>query len=54
MFEKGIYLYILYFLCFVEDISVNMEENQVMEETCSDLEGEDYFRIYDDREENWK
>ena len=30
MFEKGLYLYIFYCLCFVEDISENMLDKQVM------------------------
>ena len=53
MFEKGLYLYIFYCLCFVEDISENMEEKKLMEETDSDLEGQDYFSVPGDREEHW-
>ena len=30
LFEKGIYMSIFYFLCFVEDISSNMAEKQMM------------------------
>ena len=30
MFGKGMYLYIFYCLCFVEDISVNNEQKQAM------------------------
>ena len=33
MFEKDTHLYIFYFLCFVEDISANMSEKEVTEET---------------------
>ena len=33
MFEKGVHLYIFYCLCFVEDISENIAEKQVMEDT---------------------
>ena len=49
MFEKGIYLFIFYCLCFVEEIPENTVEEQVMEETYQDLEGEDIFRISNDR-----
>ena len=31
-----------------------MEDKHVMEETDPELEGEEGFRIYDYREENWK
>ena len=37
MFEKGKYFSILYCLCFVDDISDNMTEKQVMEDTDPDL-----------------
>ena len=48
MFEKGMYLYILYCLCFLNEIPENMVEKQVIEETDSDLEGGEYLRIFGD------
>ena len=46
VFEKGVCLSIFYCLCFVEDISENIAEKQVTEETDLDLEGGEDFRIY--------
>ena len=37
MFEKVVYFYIFYCLFFDEEISVDMVEKQVMEETDPDL-----------------
>ena len=54
MFEKGMHLSIFYCLCFVEDISENIAEKQVTEETDLDLEGGEDFRIYNGMEEHWK
>ena len=49
IFEKGICLSIFYCLCFVGDISANILETQATEEIYPDLEGEEDFRISDDR-----
>ena len=53
-FGKGIYLSIFYFLCFVEEISVDIAQKQVMEETDPDLNWEEYVMIFNDMEEHWK
>ena len=49
----GLFVYI-YCLCFVEAMPVHIAEKQVMEERDRDLEWEEDFRIYTDREEHWK
>ena len=54
MFEKLIHLSIFYWLYFDNKILVNMTEKWVVEDTDPDLEGGEYFRIYDDRYERWK
>ena len=54
MFEKDTHLYIFYFLCFVEEISMDTEEVKVTYYTEQELEGEDYFRVSDDSKDNWK
>ena len=54
MIEKIVYFSIFYFLCFVEEISMDMVEEQVMEETEPDLKGEEDFSTSNDREEHWK
>ena len=54
MFKKVINLSIFYCLCFVEEISANISEKPVMEETDPDLEWEEDFIISDDREEQCK
>ena len=48
------YVFIFYCLCFVEDISANITEKQVMEETYPDFYWEKDFSIYDDMEEHCK
>ena len=45
MFEKGIYFYIINCLCFVDEISEDMLEEQVKEETYPDLEGGEDFMV---------
>ena len=54
MFEKGIFLNIFYFLCFVEDVSQDMVEKQMMKEIDPDLEGGGDFRVSDYREYHWR
>ena len=54
MFEKVMYLSIFYCLSFVKEISANVVEEQVTEEKDPDLEGEENFRVYYDREEYQK
>ena len=53
-FVKGVYFSIFYWLCFVEDISPNIAEEQVMEEKTPDLEWEEDFRFSDDRGQKWR
>ena len=48
------YLSIFYCLYFVEEISVNISEKPVMEETYPYLEWGEYWGISDDIEEHWK
>ena len=54
MFDKVMTFYISYCLCFVEEISMYMVEEQAMEETELELNGEEDFSIYDDMEEHRK
>ena len=54
MYEKGMHLSIIYCLCFVEDISANMTEKQVMEETDPYLRGQEGLMVADDREDKRK
>ena len=54
MFEIGMYLFILYCLCFVKNTQTYVLQEQVMGEIDPDLEeGEDII-IYDDKEDHWK
>ena len=50
MFEKGVYLSIF----FVEEISVDMVEEQVIKYTDPYLLGEKYFRVSNHMQEHWK
>ena len=43
-----------YCLGFVEDISANIVEKQVIEAINPDLKGEGGFSFYDDREFHWE
>ena len=52
MFGKGMYLYVLYCVCYVEDISTDMSEEQVLEERDTDLNEEEDTRMEDSREEH--
>ena len=54
MFEKVMYLSIFYYMCFVEEISEDMVDKSVTEETDPYLEGREYFRVSNYREDNWK
>ena len=45
---------IFYCLCFVEDISPDIAEEEVMEEKDPDLQCEENFRVSDDSYEKWK
>ena len=38
MFGKGVYLSVFYCLCYIQDISTDMSEDQVSEESCMDLD----------------
>ena len=47
MFEKSIYFSMIFVV--VKEISADIVEKQVMEETDLDLKGDQYFIIYYDR-----
>ena len=52
MFERGMYLSVFYFLCYVKEISVYMLEEQVSEEKYPDLNEEEYIRFEYSRDEH--
>ena len=54
MFEQGIYFYVLYCLCYFNDILTEMLEDQQREEEYPGLDLEDNFISLDYRENNWK
>ena len=54
MFEKVMHLSVLYCLCYVTDISIDMSEEQVAGERDKDLNEEEDIRLDGIREENWK
>ena len=54
MFEKGMYLYVFYCLCYVKDISTYMSEDQVAEDRDPDLNEEEDIRLDIIREEHWR
>ena len=54
MFGKGMYLSVLYCLCYVKYISTYMSEDQVAEERDPDLNEYEDIRLDAIREENWK
>ena len=49
MVKKDISFSIYFCLFFIKEISVDMVEEQLMEETDSDLKRGGYFRVYYDR-----
>ena len=53
-FGKIIDSSIFYCLCFIEEISVNIADKIVMEQRDPNIEQEEDFSIYNDREEHWK
>ena len=52
MFGKGLYLYVIYCLCYVADIYTDILEGQVSEERDPDLNEEEDTRLYDIRKEH--
>ena len=52
MFERGIYFFVFYCLCYVKDISANMLEKQVLEERYLDLNEEEDIILYAIRKEH--
>ena len=52
IFEKGIYFYLFYCLCYVKDISRDMFQEQVLEQIEPDLNEEEYIRMEDIREQH--
>ena len=53
MFERFIYLSILYCLCLVNERSIDMLEDQVLEDRYPDLMEEEDIRTDDSREKHW-
>ena len=49
MFERGMYFYVFYCLCYVKDISTYMLEEQVSEERDTDLNEEEDIILKDTR-----
>ena len=54
MLERGIYLYIIYCLCYVKKVSMDTLERQVLEERDLDLNQDEDIRMEYRREENWR
>ena len=54
MFEQGMYFYVLYCLCYFNEILTEMLEDQQREEEYPGLELEDDFIYLDYRENNCK
>ena len=55
MFEQGIYLYVLYCLCFLNDIPMDMLEDQSREEGYLNIKSEEefIFILYREEVEVW-
>ena len=53
MFERGMYLYLSYCVCYVKKISNYMLEEQVLEERYPDLNEGGDIRLEDSREDLW-
>ena len=54
MFGKGVYLSVFYCLCYVKDISTDMWEDQVSEESCLNLNEEEDIRLNEIIEYHWR
>ena len=54
MFVKGVYLSVFNFLCCYMDISTDMLEFQVSEESDPDLNEEEDIRMYEIRYDHWR
>ena len=53
IFEKGIYFYLFYCLCYVKDISTDMLEEQVSEDRYPELNEMENIRMEDIKGEHW-
>ena len=54
MFERVVYLFVFYCLCYVKQISMDMLEEQVSDETYLDQNEKEYIRMEDSREQHWR
>ena len=54
MFERGLYLFVFYCLCYVKEISTDMSEDKVLEDRDTDLNDEEDTLMEDIREEHWR
>ena len=54
MFERGIYFYLIYCLCYVKETSTDMLEGKVSEERYPDLNEEEDIIVEDSREDHWR
>ena len=54
MFEIYMYLSVFYCLCYIEDISTDMQEEQVSKQIHTDANEEEDTRMKDSRKDNWR
>ena len=54
MVERGMYISVFYFLCYVKEISTDMLEEQVSDERDPDLNEAEDIRMEDISEERWR
>ena len=54
MFERGVYLFVFYSLCYVKYMSTDFSEEQVSAERDPDLNGEEDIIMDEIRDENWR
>ena len=54
IFERNVYFYVFYCLCFVDDISTYVLEEQLLEEKDPHLDEEDDKKMADSREDYWR
>ena len=54
IFERDVYFYVFYCLCFVDDISTYMLEEQLSEERDPHVDEEEDKKMADSREDYWR
>ena len=54
MFVKGVYLSVFYCLCYVNNLTTDYSEEQVVEERDPDLDEMDDIRFDGIREDHWR